>query len=295
MRIFFYFFMGNKNLKIAIQKSGRLNAPSIELLKRCSIGFDNGLGKLRSKADNFPLEVLLLRDDDIPRYIEDGVADAGIVGENVLAERGSELERVEKLGFGRCRLVLAVPRAFEYSMVKCLAGKRIATSYPELLRKFLKKDNVEAEIHTIGGSVEIAPSVGLADAVCDLAGSGSTLLTNGLREVETIMYSEAVLVRRQDLNRDLEGVLGSLLFRIRSVNAARQNKYILLNSPNDKLGEIEELLPGIKSATVMPLAMDGWSSVHSVIAENDYWNVVENLKSAGAEGILVISIDQMIR
>lgn len=287
--------MRDKNLKIAIQRSGRLSDSSIQLLKKCDIGFDNGLGKLKSAAYNFPLEILFLRDDDIPQYIEDGVADAGIVGENVLAETGSQLTRIEKLGFGRCRLSLAVPRSFDYDGVKSLDGKKIATTYPRLLTEFLKKNQVAAEIHTISGSVEIAPSIGLADAICDLVSSGSTLFTNGLREVETVLGSEAVLAARIDLDGESANILRSLLFRIRAVNAARQNKYILLNAPNEKLAEIAGLLPGIKSPTVMPLAEKGWSSVHSVINELDYWVVVEKLKSAGAEGILVISIDQMIQ
>jgi ATP phosphoribosyltransferase len=236
-----------------------------------------------------------LRDDDIPEYIEDGVADIGIVGENVLAEKCSLLAPVEKLGFGRCRLSLAVPRMFHYGGLLDLNGKRIATSYPRLLSQFLANNAVDAEIHTIGGSVEIAPSIGLAEAVCDLVSSGSTLFTNGLQEVETVMNSEAVLISRSDLSDELQGIFRSLLFRIRAVNAASQNKYILLNAENAKLAEIERLLPGMKSPTVIPLAESGWSSVHSVINGNDYWEVVEKLKAAGAEGILVISIDQMIR
>jgi ATP phosphoribosyltransferase len=291
----FFLFMRDKNLKIAVQKSGRLSESSIKLLKKCDIGFDNGLGKLKSVAYNFPVEILFLRDDDIPQYIEDGVADVGIVGENVLAEAGWKLERIERLGFGRCRLSLAVPRGFKYTGVLDLAGKRIATSYPSLLAGFLKRSSVAAEIHTISGSVEIAPSIGLADAICDLVSSGSTLFTNGLQEVETVMNSEAVLISRRDLDSALRNILQSLLFRIKAVNAARQNKYILLNAPNDKLAAIESLLPGIKSPTIVPLAESGWSSVHSVINEKDYWEIVEKLTAVGAQGILVISIDQMIQ
>jgi ATP phosphoribosyltransferase len=288
-------FMREKKLKVAIQKSGRLSESSISLLRRCEIAFDNGSGKLRSVAHNFPIEVLFLRDDDISRYIEDGVANIGIVGENVLAERNSPVNRIEKLGFGKCRLSIAVPRKFEYLGVKSLDGLRIATSYPGILASFLQDHTVNAEIHTISGSVEIAPGLGLADAVCDLVSSGNTLFSNGLREVETVMESEAVLISAMDLDTDLEEILGRLLFRIKAVIAARQNKYILLNVPNDNLAEIERLLPGMKSPTVMPLAEAGWSSVHSVINENDYWEIVEELKKAGAEGILVLSIDQMIR
>lgn len=287
--------MPNRNLKIAIQKAGRLSESTIQLLKRCDIGFDNGHGKLRSLAFNFPIEILFLRDDDIPQYVEDGVADCGVVGENVLVEAGSDLTVVEKLGFGRCRLSIAVPRGFAYSGPEKLAGKRIATSYPLLLGRFLKDRNTSADVHTISGSVEIAPGVGLSDAICDLVSSGSTLLTNGLEEVETVMRSEAVLVVRPALSGAAKDAFDSLTFRIRAVNEARKNKYILLNARDEKLDEIERLIPGMKSPTVMPLAEKGWSSIHSVISDDDHWPVVEKLKAAGAEGILVISIDQMIR
>jgi ATP phosphoribosyltransferase len=287
--------MREKKLKIAIQKSGRLSDDSVRLLKRCDVNFDNGLGKLRSVAHNFPVEILFLRDDDIPQYVEDGVADVGIVGENILAEADSKIERIEKLGFGKCRLALAVPRSLEYESVSDLQDKRIATSYPKILQAFLNSKSVTAEIHTISGSVEIAPGIGLADAICDLVSSGSTLFTNGLREVEKIIDSEAVLVSRSGLDNELRATLDKLLFRIRSVNAAKQNKYILLNVPNERLGKIIKLLPGIKSPTVMPLFQKGWSSVHSVIGEDDFWEAVERLKDAGAEGILVVSIDQMIQ
>lgn len=292
---FFVFYMENQKLKIALQKSGRLSEGSINLLKKCGIHFENGLGKLKSAAQNFPLEIFFLRDDDIPQYIEDAVADIGIVGENVLSEKQCEVETCEKLGFGKCRLALAVPKSFPYNSLADLAGKRIATSYPKILDNFLEEKNVAAEIHIISGSVEIAPSINLADAVCDLVSSGSTLFTNGLREVETVMDSEAVLVSRPNLEWELQTILGKLLFRIRAVKAASQNKYILLNAPNEKLEEIIEILPGMKSPTVMPLAEADWSSVHSVINENDFWEIVEQLKEKGAEGILVLSIDQMIQ
>jgi ATP phosphoribosyltransferase len=284
---------GNK-LKIAIQKSGRLSERSIALLKKCDIGFDNGLGKLRSIAENFPLEILFLRDNDIPQYIEDGVADGGIVGINTVEEAGSGVDVIEWLGFGKCRLAIAVPRIMTFDSVEDLSGKRIATSYPKLLGNYLKKKNVNAEIHTISGSVEIAPSIGLADAICDLVSSGSTLFTNGLREVETVMESEAVLAVHGNLDEEVQSLLDKLLFRIRSVIAASSNKYILLNAPNEKLDRVIALLPGIKSPTVMPLSESGWSSVHSVIGETEFWEVVEKLKEAGAEGILVTAIDQMI-
>lgn len=282
-------------LKIALQKSGRLSEESLRLLKNCGINFSNGLGKLRSEANNFPLEIFFLRDDDIPQYIEDGVADIGIVGENVLREENREIQIIEKLGFGKCRLSLAVPKSVNYQSVKDFEGKRIATSYPKILNGFLSQNDVKSEIHTISGSVEIAPGIGLADAVCDLVSSGSTLFTNGLQEVETVLKSEAVLVSRPDLNTDLQKILDKLLFRIKAVNAAKQNKYILLNAPNEKLAEVIALLPGMKSPSVLPLAETGWSSVHSVINENDFWEIVENLKKQGAEGILVLSIDQMIQ
>lgn len=285
----------NTKLKIALQKSGRLSEDSGALLKSCGIAFGNGFGKLRAEAQNFPLEIFFLRDDDIPEYVADGVADIGIVGENVLAETMKNVDVIEKLGFGKCRLSLAVPKNFDYGSPSDFAGKRIATTYPNILREFFTEKNIRAEIHTISGSVEIAPSIGLADAVCDLVSSGSTLFSNGLREVETVLKSEAVLIARKNLDGDARVILEKFLFRLRSVNAAKQNKYILLNSPNEKLKEIIKILPGIKSPTVMPLAETGWSSVHSVIGENDFWEIVESLKNAGAEGILVLSIDQMIR
>jgi len=286
--------MKEKRLKIAIQRSGRLSEPSIELLRKCDINFQDGVGKLRSLAENFPLEIFSLRDDDIPQYVEDGVADVGIVGENIVAESGCEIEVVSKLGFGKCRLSLAVPKTFEYSTIEDLDGRRIATTYPGILKNYLDGKSVKADIHNISGSVEIAPSIGLADAVCDLVGSGSTLFSNGLVEVETVMTSEAVLISNRNLEPELRKVLDKLTFRISAVRSAQQNKYILLNAPNDALDEISRLLPGIKSPTIMPLAQGGWSSVHSVINESDFWEIVEKLRDAGAEGILVISIDQMI-
>jgi len=287
--------MQETKLKIAVQKSGRLSEDSTGLLKRCGVKFNNGLGKLKSEAENFPVEIYFLRDDDIPEYVADSVADVGIVGENVLAETEKNVDSIEKLGYGKCRLSLAVPKNFAYQSVRDLDGKRVATTYPKILSEFFNKNKVNADIHTISGSVEIAPSIGLADAVCDLVSSGSTLFTNGLREVETVMESEAVLIARKNLPADLQTILEKLLFRIKSVKAAKQNKYILLNAPDEKLKEILRLLPGIKSPTVMPLAARGWSSVHSVINENDFWEIVEQLKIAGAEGVLVLSIDQMIQ
>lgn len=282
-------------LKIALQKQGRLSDGSTDLLRKCGIGFSNGLGKLRAEAADFPLEIFFLRDDDIPDYVADGVADIGIVGENVIAENPKAVETIEKLGFGRCRLSLAVPKGFEYANLSDLAGRRIATSYPNILREFFATRNVEADIHEISGSVEIAPSIGLADAVCDLVSSGSTLFSNGLREVETVRNSEAVLIARRELDADATDILDKLIFRIRSVKAASQNKYILLNAPLEKADEISRLLPGMRSPSMVPLADPGWVSMHSVVNETDFWNVVDGLKTAGAEGILVLSIDQMIR
>ena len=287
--------MSGQKLKIAIQKQGRLSDGSTALLKKCGIGFTNGFGKLKSEAQDFPLEIFFLRDDDIPDYVADGVADIGIVGENVLAESPQPVDTLEQLGFGRCRLSLAVPKGFDYATPADIAGKRIATSYPRILREFFDARNVEVDIHEISGSVEIAPSIGLADAVCDLVSSGSTLFSNGLREVETVMQSEAVMIARRGLDDGLQKILDRLLFRIRSVKAASQNKYILLNAPTEKAAEIARILPGMRSPTMLPLADEGWVSIHSVIGEADFWDVVDSLKQAGAEGILVLSIDQMIR
>lgn len=280
-------------IKIAIQKSGRLHDDSVRLFKECGIDISNGGNKLKSTASNFPLEVYFLRDDDIPQYVEDAVADLGIVGENIVYEKKKEVEVLEQLGFGKCRLSLAISRNENYEP-GFLAGKRIATSYPVILQEYLDKKNITAEIHEISGSVEIAPGIGLAEAICDLVSSGSTLLTNGLKEVETILQSQAVLIRNQNLSPEKQEIIQRLLFRIRSVKQARNNKYILLNAPNDKLEQIISLLPGMKSPTVLPLAASGWSSVHSVIDENDFWNIIEQLKAAGAQGILVVPIEKMI-
>ncbi|GEP96385.1 ATP phosphoribosyltransferase [Chitinophaga cymbidii] len=281
-------------LRIAIQKSGRLHDDSIKLLKECGIDINNGVNKLKTEASNFPLEVFFLRDDDIPQYVEDGVADIGIVGENVVLEKNRPLRTVEKLGFGKCRLAMAVPRSMTYNSIQDLDGQRIATSYPVILGDYLKKMNITAEIHEISGSVEIAPGIGLADAICDLVSSGSTLFMNGLKEVETILRSEAILVANNSLTPEQEQLLGKLIFRIQAVKKAKNNKYVLLNAPNDKLPEIIGLLPGMKSPTVLPLAEAGWSSVHSVLNENDFWDIIESLKAAGAQGILVVPIEKMV-
>ena len=281
-------------LRIAIQKSGRLHEDSIKLLKECGIDINNGVNKLKTEATNFPLEVFFLRDDDIPQYVEDGVADLGIVGENVVLEKNRPLTTVEKLGFGKCRLAIAVPKAMQYNSIRDLQGQRIATSYPVIVNDFLAKLDIQAEIHEISGSVEIAPGIGLADAICDLVSSGSTLFMNGLKEVETVLRSEAVLVSNDKLAPEQRQLLAKLQFRIQAVKKAKNNKYVLLNAPNDKLPEIIGLLPGMKSPTVLPLAEEGWSSVHSVLNENDFWDIIESLKAAGAQGILVVPIEKMV-
>lgn len=280
-------------LKIAIQKSGRLHEDSMRLLRECGIAISNGGNKLKSSAANFPLEVYFLRDDDIPQYVEDAVADLGIAGENVVYEKNREVEVRQQLGFGKCRLSIAVGRNEIYDRAS-LSGKRIATSYPVLLQQFLTKNNIQAEIHEISGSVEIAPGIGLAEAICDLVSSGSTLMTNGLKEAETILHSQAVLIQNKALSQEKLDLVEKLLFRIRAVQKAGNNKYILLNAPNEKLDAIISLLPGMKSPTVLPLATSGWSSVHSVIDENDFWQIIEQLKTEGAQGILVVPIEKMI-
>ncbi len=281
-------------LRLAIQKSGRLYEDSVGLLKACSIGVSNGGGRLRAVADSFPLEVFFLRDDDIPQYVEDGVADCGIVGENVVFEKNKKVEVIEPLGFGRCRLSLAVPKAASYGGVASLQCARIATSYPQILGDFLQKNGITADLHEISGSVEIAPSIGLADCICDLVSTGSTLISNGLREVETILQSQAVLVASQNLPSEKQAILDKLLFRIRAVQKSQKHKYILLNAPNDRLADIIRILPGMKSPTVLPLAESGWSSVHSVVQEDRFWDIIEDLKANGAQGILVVPIEKMI-
>lgn len=283
-----------EKLKIAIQKSGRLNEDSIKLLKECGINLNNGVNKLKTEASNFPLEVFFLRDDDIPQYVEDGVADIGIVGENVYLEKNKNINIIERLGFGKCRLSIAIPKNENYQSIKDLEGKRIATSYSLILSNFLRKNNVNAEIHDISGSVEIAPGIGLADAICDLVSSGSTLFMNGLKEVEVILRSEAILVGNKAISDEKKKYLEKLLFRINAVRNAKNNKYILLNAPNEKLNEICKILPGMKSPTILPLALEGWSSVHSVVNEDDFWQIIEKLKANGAQGILVVPIEKMI-
>ena len=281
-------------LKIAIQKSGRLYEDSIKLLKECGIELNNGNKQLKAVALNFPIEVYFLRDDDIPQYVYDGVADIGIVGENVLLEKNKDIDIAYRLGFGRCRLSIAVPKAVQYSSIEDLRGLKIATTYSTILQKYLNEKKIEAEIHEISGSVEIAPGIGLADAICDLVSSGSTLFTNGLKEVEVILQSEAVLSANKNLSDEKRLILEKLLLRINSVKTAKNNKYILLNAPNHQLKNIFSLLPGMKSPTVVPLVEEGWSSIQSVVNENDFWEVIEKLKQFEEEGIIVIPIEKMI-
>lgn len=284
-----------KNLKIAIQKSGRLSDNSKRLLEECGIKFSNGAGVLKTTSTNFPVEILFLRDDDIPQYVEQGVADAGIVGENMVEEKKRDIKVVEKLGFARCRLSLAIPREEDFTGPEWFTGKKIATSYPAILSSYLKKNNIKADIEEISGSVEIAPGIGLADAVCDIVSSGSTLLTNGLKEVITILKSQAVLVVNKNIGEKKINILDKLLFRIRAVKNAKENKYILLNAPEKSVKKISEILPGMKSPTVLPLMEKGWVSLHSVVREDDFWERIDMLKEAGAEGILVIPIEKMIK
>jgi len=281
-------------LRIAIQKSGRLSDDSIHLLKECGIDLRNVKDRLRTVSENFPIEVFFLRDDDIPEYVQDGVADLGIVGQNVLAEKNNKVETVEALGFGKCRLSIALPKTVKYEGSKSLEGKRIATSYPHIVQEYLQQNKINATVHEISGSVEIAPGIGLADVVVDLVSSGGTLFMNGLQEAEVILDSQAVLVSNQQLSVEQKQILEKLLFRIRAVKKAKKNKYVLMNAPNEKLSEIISLLPGMKSPSVLPLAETGWSSVHSVLSEDEFWDKIEKLKLAGAEGILVVPIEKMI-
>ena len=293
----FFYAKNNKmeqRLKIAVQKSGRLHDGSISLLRECGIRIDNGFDQLIAPARDFPVDVLFLRNSDIPQYLEDGVADIAILGENVVIEKEKEVEVIEKLGFSRCRLSLALPKNEDYTGLKWFNNKKLATSYPNTLRTFLRDNNINAEIHEISGSVEIAPNIGLADAICDLVSSGSTLFKNGLKEVEVILRSEACIVKGPEMNKEKHAIADEILFRIRSVLASRNNKYILLNAPDDKIEDICNILPGMKSPTIMPLAMKGWSSLHSVISETDFWAIIGQLKEKGAQGILVIPIEKMV-
>ena len=281
-------------LKIAIQKSGRLNEDSLKLLKNCGIKIQNGKDQLKVVADNFPLEILYLRNSDIPQYLEDGTIDIGIIGENLLIEKQKKIEIVERLGFSKCRVSLAVPKDVISNDINYFKGKKIATSYPFTLQSFLDKNKIKADIHTISGSVEIAPNIGLADGICDIVSSGNTLFKNGLKETQVILKSEAVLVKSSKLSTSAQEILDRLLFRINAVNKARDNKYVLMNVPNDQIAKISKILPVLKSPTILPLAEEGWSSLHSVISENQFWEVIDELKKLGAEGILIVPIDKMV-
>jgi ATP phosphoribosyltransferase len=281
-------------IRLAVQKSGRLNEDSLRLIKDCGISIDNGKDQLKAAARNFPMEVFFLRNGDIPQYLRDGVVDLAILGENLLAEKGTDLEVIEPLGFSKCRVSIAVPKGTAFKGIQDLEGKRIATSYPNTVNTFLKENKLKADLHIINGSVEIAPNIGLADAVCDIVSSGSTLFKNNLKEVVQIAKSQAVLVASPKISSDNRAILKTLQFRIQSVLRAKTSKYILLNCPNDKIEAISSLLPVLKSPTVLPLAQEGWSSLHSVINAGDFWEVIDQLKEAGAEGILVCPIEKMV-
>jgi len=283
-----------EKLKIAVQKSGRLSEKSIQLLQECNIKLTNGNRKLIAVSSNFPIEILYLRDDDIPQYINDGVADIGIVGENEMLEKNYPLTIYQRLGFAKCRLSLAIPKTENYQSINYFQNKKIATSYPSILKTFLEKNNINAEIHQISGSVEISPSIGLAEAIFDIVSSGSTLISNGLKEVENVMNSEAVIIGNKNLERQKAKILENMLFRIRAIQTANSNKYILLNAPKNKLEKITQVIPGMKSPTIMPLAEDGWYSIHSVVNEDKFWEIIDKLKNAGAQGILVVPIEKMI-
>jgi ATP phosphoribosyltransferase len=281
-------------IRIAIQKSGRLHQDSLSLLKRCGISIDNGKDQLKAAARNFPMEVFYLRNGDIPQYLRDGVVDLAIIGKNLIVEKGEDLEVIEPLGFSKCKVSIAVPKNQTFKGLEDLNGKRIATSYPNTVTNFLVKNKIKAELHIINGSVEIAPNIGLADAICDIVSSGSTLFKNNLKEVVEIGRSQAVLVQAPGVSSELQQTIDKLRFRIQAVLRAKQSKYILLNAPNDKINAISAILPVLKSPTVLPLAQEGWSSLHSVINESDFWEVIDQLKAAGAEDILVCPIEKMV-
>ena len=281
-------------ITIAIQKSGRLNEESLSMLKKCGISIDNGKDQLKAPARNFPMEVLYLRNGDIPQYLRDGVVDLAIIGENLIYEKGKDLIVLEKLGFSKCRVSIAVPKETVFNNIRELDGKRIATSYPNTVNQFFSENDINADLHIINGSVEIAPNIGLADAICDIVSSGSTLFKNNLKEVAKILESEAVLVQSPNLLSEKQKIVEKLIFRIGTVIRAKKSKYILLNAPNDKIEVISNILPVLKSPTVLPLAKEGWSSLHSVIDETSFWKVIDELKSAGAEDILVCPVEKMV-
>ncbi|WP_025663719.1 ATP phosphoribosyltransferase [Aquimarina megaterium] len=281
-------------IKIAIQKSGRLNEDSVKILKDCGISIDNGKDQLKAQTRNFPMEVMFLRNGDIPQYLRDGIVDIAIIGENVLIEKGKDISITERLNFSKCKVSLAVPKDFEYNSIKDLDGKRIATSYPNTVNEYLEKQGISAELHQISGSVEIAPNIGLADAICDIVSSGSTLFKNNLKEVEVMLTSEAVLAVSPKISDDNKRLLEKLEFRIKAVLKARNSKYVLLNAPNHKIEDIVKILPGMRSPTVLPLAEEGWSSIHTVVEKNKFWDILDELKAEGAEGILVCPIEKMV-
>ncbi len=281
-------------IKIAVQKSGRLNEDSLELLKDCGISIDNGKDQLKASASNFPLEVLYLRNGDIPQYLRDGVVDIAIIGENVLIEKGTDIAIAERLGFSKCRVSIAIPKEVQYNSIRDLDGMRIATSYPNTVTNYFKKFNLTPDIHLINGSVEIAPNIGLADAICDIVSSGSTLFKNNLKEVEKMLTSEAVLAVSPNISSENQEILNKLQFRIQAVLKGRGSKYVLMNAPNDKVQAIIDLLPGMRSPTVLPLAEEGWSSIHTVVEKNSFWDVIDSLKANGAEGLLVVPIEKMV-
>ena len=282
-------------IRIAIQKSGRLNQESLALLKNCGISIDNGKDQLKAAARNFPVEVFFLRNGDIPQYLRDGVVDLAILGSNTLVEKGQDLEVIETLGFSKCRVSIAIPKGINFNGLQDLKGKKIATSYPTTVKKFLEEHDIQADLHIINGSVEIAPNIGLADAICDIVSSGSTLFKNNLKEVAKILDSEAVLVQTPKINAEQKEWIDTIQFRIQAVLRAKRSKYILLNAPNESIGKISSILPVLKSPTVLPLAEAGWSSIHSVINEGDFWEVIDQLKAAGAEDILICPIEKMVR
>lgn len=281
-------------IKIAIQKSGRLNEDSVQILKDCGISIDNGKDQLKAATRNFPMEVMFLRNGDIPQYLRDGVVDIAIIGENVLVEKGEDIAIAERLNFSKCKVSLAVPKNFKYNSIQDLDGKKIATSYPNTVNQYLEKKGIKADLHQISGSVEIAPNIGLADAICDIVSSGSTLFKNNLKEVEVMLTSEAVLAVSPKISEENKAILEKLRFRVQSVLKARSSKYVLLNAPNDKIEKIVKILPGMRSPTVLPLAEKGWSSIHTVVEKNRFWEILDELKAEGAEGILVCPIEKMV-
>lgn len=284
----------NPRIQLAVQKSGRLLEDSLRLLKSCGIKIDNGRDQLKASSRNFPLDVLYLRNSDIPKYIENGVADLAILGQNTIAEKQRRVQSLQELGFSKCRLSIALPKGADYTGPQSLQGRRIATSYPNSLRQYLERQGIQADIHVISGSVEIAPNIGLAEAICDLVSTGSTLFKNGLEEKEVILRSEACVAAGEEIRPAIRDNVDKLLFRIRSVLAARDNRYLLMNAPNDRIEAIIDILPGMKSPTVMPLAESGWSSIHTVISEDKFWDIIERLRGQGAEGILIVPIEKMI-